>query len=62
MTAAAMPEDRERCLAAGMDDYISKPVRMDDLRSALERWLPRATRSSERHDAVGGEPDGPAPT
>jgi signal transduction histidine kinase/DNA-binding response OmpR family regulator len=62
MTAAAMPEDRDRCLAAGMDDYISKPVRMNALRSVLERWLPRATRSDERHDPAGGEADGPAPT
>ncbi|GLH69555.1 hypothetical protein GETHPA_10880 [Geothrix rubra] len=40
MTANAMVGDRERCLEAGMDDYIPKPVRMDDLRRALSRWLP----------------------
>ena len=40
MTANAMVGDRERCLEAGMDDYIPKPVRMDDLRRALARWLP----------------------
>ena len=38
MTAGAMAGDRERCLAAGMDDYITKPVRPADLRSALLRW------------------------
>jgi signal transduction histidine kinase/DNA-binding response OmpR family regulator len=39
MTASAMPEDRKRCLDAGMDDYISKPVRQDTLRSAVSKWL-----------------------
>lgn len=38
MTANAMQGDREKCIEAGMDDYISKPVRESDLRAALERW------------------------
>jgi CheY-like chemotaxis protein len=38
MTGNAMQGDRERCLKAGMDDYIAKPVRVEDLRIALERW------------------------
>ena len=37
MTANAMQGDRERCLAAGMDDYISKPIRNEELIAALER-------------------------
>jgi PAS domain S-box-containing protein len=38
LTANAMHGDREKCVAAGMDDYISKPMRESDLRAALERW------------------------
>ncbi|MBI5052735.1 MAG: GAF domain-containing protein [Chloroflexi bacterium] len=38
MTANAMQEDREACLAAGMDDYISKPVQVADLQNAIEHW------------------------
>jgi len=37
MTANAMQGDREMCLQAGMDDYISKPIRIADLATALER-------------------------
>src|SRR5262249_10500963 len=40
MTASAMQGDRERCLAAGMDDYISKPVRPEDVDAVLKRWVP----------------------
>ena len=42
MTANAMQEDRERCIAAGMDDYIAKPVRSEALREVLCRWLSAA--------------------
>jgi PAS domain S-box-containing protein len=38
MTANAMQGDREICVAAGMDDYVPKPVRIDDLQATVERW------------------------
>jgi PAS domain S-box-containing protein len=40
LTAHAMKEDLDRCLEAGMNDYITKPFHSDTLRRALERWLP----------------------
>ena len=42
LTANAMQGDREKCLDAGMDDYLSKPIKPDDLRGALARWPNRA--------------------
>jgi len=45
ITASAMHGDREKCLAAGMDDYISKPVRLEDIVSVLEKWSGSAQSS-----------------
>jgi CheY-like chemotaxis protein len=40
LTAYAMQGDRERCLAAGMDDHLGKPFTADALRAMLDKWLP----------------------
>ncbi|WP_245232814.1 hybrid sensor histidine kinase/response regulator [Paenarthrobacter nicotinovorans] len=57
MTAGALNEDRERCFAAGMDDYISKPVDLAKLAAVLTRWVPEQEQTST---AVGGSAPGAA--
>jgi CheY-like chemotaxis protein len=46
MTANAMMGDREKCIAAGMDDYITKPIQADDLKRVLEQWSPPPARKA----------------
>jgi PAS domain S-box-containing protein len=55
MTASAMRGDRERCLAAGMDDYLTKPLRLDDLDRVLDAWV---RPDEEAGGGIAGAPAG----
>ena len=50
LTADALPDDRERCLGVGMDDYVAKPIEVEELFRVLGRWLP-----------LGAAPSAPVP-
>lgn len=47
LTAAATSEDRDRCLAAGMNAYLTKPISLDDLSQAIEKWMTPARERQE---------------
>jgi CheY-like chemotaxis protein len=49
MTANAMKEDRELCLSAGMDDYVSKPIRRDEIKAAIERAAKARPKAAAEH-------------
>ncbi len=57
LTAKALRGDRERCLEAGMDDYIAKPVRPKDLEAALTRWV-----SGNGNTVASGDESAPTST
>ncbi len=60
MTANALPEDREACFAAGMDDYVAKPIRPDVLAGALKRARPVVRDAVPPADDAHGRVDGAA--
>ena len=57
MTAHAMNGDRERCLGAGMDGYVSKPIRLPELLNAIDQLLekPTAPQPSKRTATAGAD-------
>ncbi len=57
MTANAMSEHNEQCMAAGMDDYISKPVRIAILKTALEKWGSKLSVQTEPTASTAGDED-----
>ncbi|RQW84425.1 MAG: response regulator [Methylococcus sp.] len=61
MTANAMQQDRDKCLAAGMNDFVAKPIDPDSLFNTLLRWIPAQSNPQQgERDAPGGPGDEPA--
>jgi PAS domain S-box-containing protein len=58
LTAGATQEDREMCLEAGMDDYLAKPVKMEDLTRVLEKWLSVAEGGERETEDRGRKAEG----
>ena len=62
MTANAMKEDREQCFAAGMDDFVLKPIRFEELVTALNRCQARPVPGAGESAVQGAQPLSPLPS
>jgi len=65
VTANALEGEAERCIAAGMDDYLSKPLAMADLKATLRKWMPQTrpdTSDDETVEANNSDEDVPSKT
>ena len=49
MTADALDGNRERCFEAGMDDFVTKPVKLEDLVTTIEKWIPQTAANPQSH-------------
>ncbi|MFZ1989191.1 MAG: response regulator, partial [Alphaproteobacteria bacterium] len=54
LTADAMTGDREKCIAGGMDDYLNKPLKAEQITDMLHKWVPQSARP-EPPNPIGGE-------
>jgi len=60
LTAHAMKGDEERCLVCGMDAYVTKPIKLEELFSVIEKLAPGPTRGSDAKDRLPRRPETPA--